>query len=111
MELNKRIFYLLEQQGKTASDLAKHLGIKPSSITGWKLEGSFPSSKYIAGISEFLNVSFAYLITGNEDTPKGTLNPLRPDEQTILDLYNHLDQRQQGKVEALLEQMVNTQKE
>ena len=56
MQINERIFVLLSEQGKTASALAAYLGINPASITGWKNEGSYPSSKYVPAISEFLNV-------------------------------------------------------
>ncbi len=73
MEINERIFYLLKKQGKTASSLANYLNIKPSSITGWKNEGSFPSSKYIQKISEFLNVTIEYLVTGNDTSTNSNI--------------------------------------
>ena len=73
MEINERVFYLLKKQGKTASSLANYLDIKPSSITGWKNEGSFPSSKYIQKISEFLNVTVEYLVMGNDTTTNSNI--------------------------------------
>ena len=97
MEINERIFYLLNQQSKKASALAKYLGIKPSSITGWKNEGSYPSSKYIQKISEFLNVSIEYLITGTDNMISiNTINA--PDQQELLSLYSQLDERGKGEV-------------
>lgn len=62
MEINERIFFLLDKQGKTAKELGDFIKVNPSSISGWKNEGSFPSSKYIIGISEFFNVSIEYLL-------------------------------------------------
>lgn len=66
MEVNERIFKLLEDQKKTAKELAEYIGVKPSSISSWKNENSYPSSKYILKISEFLNVSPTFLFLGEE---------------------------------------------
>lgn len=63
MTIGERIAQLLDEQGKLAKDLARHLGIDASSVTGW-VRGSWPSSKYIIGISQFLEVSVEYLLTG-----------------------------------------------
>lgn len=93
MEINERIFYLLNKQGKKASALAEYLGIKPSSITGWKNDGSYPSSKYIQKISEFLNISIEYLVTGKSD-----ISANNPDQQELLSLYSQLDERSKGEV-------------
>lgn len=70
MNISERIFYLLEQQEKTASQLGEYIGVKSSSINGWK-NGSFPSSKYIEKIASFFNVSIAYLVTGAEEQSLG----------------------------------------
>ena len=57
MEINERIFYLLEKQKRTAKELGDYIGVRPSSISAWKTEGSYPSSKYVIRISEFFDVS------------------------------------------------------
>ena len=101
MEVNERIFYLLTQQGKKASALAEYLGIKPSSITGWKNEGSYPSSKYIQKISEFLNVSIEYLITGKDNLIPNSL-AITSEEQELLDLYSKLNAHEQEVVLSLV---------
>lgn len=54
MMINERIFHLLDKQNKTAKDLGKFIGVNASSISAWKNEGSFPSSKYIIGFPNFL---------------------------------------------------------
>lgn len=102
MEINERIFFLLKQQGKKASNLAEHLSIKPSSITGWKNEGSYPSSKYIEKISEFLNVPIEYLVTG-----KSSIQSLNNDQQELLDLYSQLDERGKGEVLGFIKAKLN----
>lgn len=91
MEINERIFHLLNQQGKKASALADFLGIKPSSITGWKNEGSYPSSKYIQKISEFLNVPIEYLVNGStvDNFVENENNPVS-EERGIIIMQNML---------------------
>lgn len=98
MKINERIFYLLEQQHKSAKDLGKYIGASPSSISAWKNEGSFPSSKYIVGISEFFNVSLDYLCTGVEKNKSSLSNEystqdrvLSDDEFILLERFNALD--------------------
>ena len=97
MEINERIFYLLDKQGKTAKELRLHIGVNPSSISAWKNEGSYPSSKYIIGISEFFNVSIEFLFTGTEST-----TDLDKDETELIDTYNKLDRRGQHRIHTVI---------
>lgn len=94
MEINERVFYLLEQQKKTAKELADFIGVRPSSISAWKTEGSYPSSKHIIRISEFFNVPIEFLFTGEY---KAASN-LNRQELELLDTYNLLDTRGQHYV-------------
>jgi len=105
MEINERIFYLLNKQNKTASSLANYLNIKSSSITGWKNEGSYPSSKYIQKISEFLNVSVDYLVTGNQ-----SIETVPSDQQELLNLYNQLDPIKQAEFKGELKGYLKAKK-
>ena len=94
MEINERIFYLLEQQKRTAKELGSFIGVRPSSISAWKTEGSFPSSKYIIRISEFFNVPIEYLFTGQANDHSN----LSKQEYELLETYNQLDSRGQHSV-------------
>ncbi|MGP1448095.1 MAG: helix-turn-helix domain-containing protein [Filifactor alocis] len=78
MNISERIFYLLSRDNKTASELGEYIGVKPSSINGWK-KGSYPSSKYIEKIAEFFKVSISYLISGHEETTLGIPNQSKVD--------------------------------
>lgn len=69
MEITDRIFALLLEQKKTAKQLCEFVGISQASVSAWKTSGSYPSSKHVVRISEFLGVSPNYLLTG-EDSPK-----------------------------------------
>ena len=99
MMINERIFHLLDKQNKTAKDLGKFIGVNASSISAWKNEGSFPSSKYIIGISEFFNVSIEYLFTGIEDPNHISLSE---SQQELIDTYDQLDRRGQHRVHTII---------
>lgn len=95
MTVSERIFLLLKEKKLTAKDLGEYIDVKPSSISAWKNEGSYPSSKYIVRISEFLNVSLEYLLTGKE---KSSPAELTADEQELLTYYKNLMEIDKGKL-------------
>ena len=107
MEINERIFYLLEKQKRTAKELGDYIGIRPSSISAWKTEGSYPSSKYIVRISEFFGVSIEYLFTGQNNS---TLH-LSKQENELLETYNQLDPRGQHCVHMAIYKELDRMKE
>ena len=106
MELNERIFYLLKKNGQTAKELADYISIKSSSISAWKNCGSFPSSKYIVGISTFLGVSEEFLLTGKDNTHP-ILHSLSQDEAELLTTYKQLDSRGKHKLHTLMYEEVD----
>lgn len=99
MDINNRIFSLLKEQGKSAKELSKYITVSESSISAWKNNNSYPSSKYIIGISEFLNVSIEYLFYGKE-TNNSTV--LSSDEAELIMNYKELDSRGQHKVHTII---------
>lgn len=90
MEIRDRIFELLTKQGKTAKEMGEYIGAKSSSISAWKSGESYPSSKYILKISEFLNVTPTYLFTGF-DLPN-TEVALTQGDQAVLDKINNMSE-------------------
>lgn len=99
MEINERIFYLLESKGLNAKDLGDYIGVKSSSISAWKHEGSYPSSKLIVRISEFLGVSIDYLFTGKESTLK--------ESNQFINKYNQLPIEEQEEINAIIDYKYN----
>lgn len=69
MDVRERIFELLVLRGKTAKELGDYIGVKSSSISAWKSLESYPSSKHIPKISEFLNTTPTFLFTGQVERP------------------------------------------
>lgn len=95
MTVSERIFFLLKEKNLTAKDLGSYIDVKPSSISAWKNEGSYPSSKYIVRISEFLEVSLEFLLTGKEKISPAELTA---DEQELLTYYKNLMDIDKGKL-------------
>lgn len=100
MEINERIFYLLKQKKKTAKELSDFIGVKQSSISAWK-NGSFPSSKYIIRISEFLDVSPTFLLTGKDE--QISKSELSEGERDLLYLVHDLTNKEQQRVVGVVE--------
>ena len=100
MEINVRIFELLDKQNKKAKDLAKYIGVSASSVSAWKTENSSPSSKHIIRISEFFNVSIEYLLVGTNN--KISEITLSSDESELIETYKKLDRRGQHRVHTVI---------
>lgn len=81
----QRINQLLEAKGLSATSLANHLGLRQSTVSGWKLRDKNPPSELIVPIASFLDVSPEYLLTGKEYP--FTSSRLANDEQELLNYY------------------------
>lgn len=66
MTIGERISQALALAGKSQADLARFLGTKQSTITGWVKEGRVPSSDVVLPICEFAGISPTWLLTGEE---------------------------------------------
>ena len=73
MTATERMYECLEKQGKKPAELVRHLGISSSVMAGWKASAEIPPSKYLVRISEFLNISEDYLLTGKEEVENTSL--------------------------------------
>lgn len=103
MTATERMYRELERQGKTSSSLCRYLGIKTSLIAGWKEQNTIPPAKYLVRISEFLNVSVDWLLTGTqagEETPP--LWRLDEEEEALLTDFQKLDPKDRREIRALI---------
>ena len=64
--LADKIKKLREQSGWTQSELAKKLGLTRSSVNGWEMGLSVPSTQYIVELAKLFGVSTDYLFGMNE---------------------------------------------
>lgn len=81
----QRIYQLLEAKGLSATSLANHLGLRQSTVSGWKLRDKNPPSELIVPIANYLDVSPYLLLTGKESP--FTSSRLANDEQELLSYY------------------------
>lgn len=105
MTIGNRVLEILSQKGLKQKDLALFLGTKPSTVNGWKEPNRNPSSDLIVRICEFLDVSYEYLLTGNE-TNRTTISY---DDADWLSLIHQLPQEAQhefrGEIKGYLRRL------
>lgn len=66
MNINERLFQIMDKKHIKNNALAERLNVKPQIITNWKNRGTNPPIEYLPTICEVLNVSWEYLVTGEE---------------------------------------------
>ena len=69
MTLTDRIFDLLNKKGKTQTDIARLLNVRPTTVSEWKKGKYTPTVEHCVTLAEYFGVSLDYLITGRE--PRG----------------------------------------
>ncbi len=85
--ITSRIYLLLEHKNMSQSELARALGIRQSTISGWRQKFNEPEAELLEPISKALNVSIEWLITGTEsNTIESSTFP--EDKQQLLEYYD-----------------------
>ena len=84
MSIGVRIQEALEQSGKNRAQLARYLGTKDSTVSGWVIGGRIPLSDAIMPICEYTGVSPLWLLSGISDSS------LEPHERQLLDAVHGL---------------------
>lgn len=69
MTMTERIFDLLNKSGKTQTDIAKLLNVRPTTVSEWRKGKYTPALSHCVALADFFGVSLDYLITGRE--PRG----------------------------------------
>lgn len=98
---------LCSSNDTSPSAVAIAIGLSNSIATKWK-NGAYPSGDILVKLSEYFNVSVDYLLTGKENYSHQELSE---DKQELLDLYNCLSERNQGKLTGYAQSLVNEQNE
>lgn len=95
-----RILQCIEEKNIKEKDLLIATKINTSFLTDWK-KGRLKNPSYdkLVKISHYLNLSLDYLLTGEEFIG----NELSMDEQKILSMYRSLNEKNQHKIEGMLE--------
>ena len=69
-EILQRIYDTLKEKGYTATQMCAAIGLKPSTLSGWKSNNRPPQSEWIAPIANFLGVSTLYILPGEKEDIK-----------------------------------------
>ena len=95
MTITERLFLVLSNKNLSQKEFAKAINVNEKTVSAWKKNNSLPSADKISDISDFLNISLEYLLTGQEKSPSSYLTE---NEQKIIDTFKNLTPTQQGEI-------------
>lgn len=95
MTITERLFLVLSNKNLSQKEFAKAINVNEKTVSAWKKNNSLPSADKISDISDFLNISLEYLLTGQEKSPSSYLTE---NEQKIIDVFKNLNNTQQGEI-------------
>lgn len=98
MDINDRIFKIMKKKGIKNNALAEKLNVKPQIITNWKTRGTTPPMEYLPTICKVLEVSWEYLITGEESKKYFT-----PKEEHLVKQFRKVPEEAQSEIEKFIE--------
>lgn len=91
-----------EAAGMTQSELAKRLGVKLVTITGWEEDRLEPRANRLQMVAGLLNVSIVWLLTGEGDGIPGPDDPpIAPDAQALLSELRQIRNEMKQSAERL----------
>ena len=95
--ITSRIYFLLEHKNMSQSELARILGIRQSTVSGWKQKFNEPEAELLEPISKALNVTLEWLITGTESAVT-SLPTFQEDKQQLLDYYDQCNPEGKNRI-------------
>lgn len=108
--ISTRLKSLREDADLSQKELAKLLGVSPSTIGMYEAGKRTPDSEMLTRICDFFNITVDYLIgRSNIKNPKCSTynkeeqNPITDDEKNILNLYKKLNDKDKAKFEGMME--------
>lgn len=88
----------------TSTKELEKIGISQQVISNWKSRNTFPKSDDLYKISQFLNVSMEYLLTGEDKE-----NNLSQDETELLTNYRKLQEHDKSMLQVMVSAMASNQ--
>lgn len=110
MNFTELIESSMKEKGITAYKICKELNISQTTYSGWKA-GRQPSLDKAIAILRYLEISADDLFQLNSSKTI-SLNPrpaLTAEEETLLEKYNQLTERNKGKAEEKIESLIEEQ--
>lgn len=100
MSIVDKIVSLLDNSGKSQTDLANYLGISKNAITDWKSGRIKSYMKYIPQIAEFFAVTPDYLLSDNSSTDSKV--DATPTISQVMEAYLALSDEDKAEFEKLI---------
>lgn len=90
--LSERLAQLRKSRGMTQAQLAKHIGVKQETVSGYERGKERPGIATIVKLSEVLSASTDYLLgITDEECPQPTLSDvLKPQEVEAIEIFRKL---------------------
>lgn len=108
LEIGQRIKKLIKDKGITQTEFCKIAEISRNTLTNYISGERLPETKYIYTIAKELNTTIEHILTGNlKDI---NISDLSDEEKNIINIYNQLSEKNKGKIELLIEQKLEEQK-
>ena len=98
-----RVVTILDERGVTRQEACKQAGLYRGTITTWE-NGNMPSVEKIVKISNYLNRSVQWLLTGEDEIG------LSENEQLLLDRFRLLDFRDQSDILGIVQMKLENAK-
>lgn len=90
MKIDKIIAQKRKEKGWTQLELADKLGVSDKTVSKWESGNGLPDTSIIPALAKALGVSIDYLMTGEQEEPKFSLDDLEPKKRALY-LIEHDD--------------------
>ena len=94
--LAEKIKTIREQLGMTQAELARKLGLTRSSINGWEMGLSVPSTQYIVELAKLFRVSTDYLLGMKHGAVLNIDDLTEKEVSVLLDVANCFREKQKN---------------
>lgn len=102
MTITERIFEQIKQKGINQKEFAHQIGVNEKTFSAWKVKNTLPSADKISVISDLLNVSIEYLLTGEDPTA-----PQNTADRELLELIENLSSEEREKAKTFIRFMLS----
>lgn len=101
--IGERIAARRKELGITGQQVKERTGISTGNLSGIEKGSSLPSATALIGLSQILNCSIDWILTGNSPISEfSTSRDLSEGEEELLSTYNKLDRRGQHRVHTII---------
>ncbi len=100
MTITERLFQAIKQKNIKQIELAEALNIKPQIINNWKSRGTTPPMEYLPLICDALNISWQYLVTGEESNEYYTA-----EEKSLVEQFRGTDDTGKKRIMEYVQDM------